>query len=80
MFWLGCIGLSIASEGTPAFQLVGVYDASSVIAVSQSGEQEFLWQASKAMEESCGMAKARHYRTTVALAVSSLASRRSHGS
>ena len=58
MLWLGFIGLSLASQSPPAFQLVGVYDASSVIAVSNKGEQEFLWRASKAMEESCGMAKA----------------------
>ena len=58
MLWLGLIGLGLAAESPPAFQLVGIYDASSVIAVSKKGEQEFLWQASMSMEVSCGMAKA----------------------
>lgn len=58
MFWLACIGLGIASKGAPAFQLVGVYDASSVISVSKTGVQDFLWESSTAMDESCGMAKA----------------------
>ena len=52
----GIIGLGQAEE-VPLFRLVGVYDSSSVLGVSDGIEQRFLWHPSKQMLDSCGPTK-----------------------
>ena len=50
------MGLSLAGQ-EPLFRLVGLYDASGVLATSERVEQRFLWKPSSQMINSCGPSK-----------------------
>ena len=54
--WMAAIGLAMAGQ-EPLFRLVGLYDATGVLAVSKRDEQRFLWKPSKQMSQSCGPSK-----------------------
>ena len=54
--WYALLGLSLA-EQEPLFRLVGLYDASGVMATSKKVEQRYLWKPSTQMMDSCGPTK-----------------------
>jgi hypothetical protein len=45
------------NDRKPAFTLVGVYDASAVMGVSNKIQSDYLWRPSQNMEKSCGPSK-----------------------
>ena len=60
--FIGAVVLSSALIGCgdslePKFRLVGVYDASSVIALDPEVPRDFLWRGAKGMVDSCGPSK-----------------------
>ena len=55
---MGMAAMSLAMAGQePLFRLVGLYDATGVLAVSKRDEQRFLWKPSTQMSQSCGPSK-----------------------
>ena len=56
--WMAMATLGFANAGQePLFRLVGLYDATGVLAVSKKDEQRFLWKPSTQMSQSCGPSK-----------------------
>jgi len=56
--WIAAMGMNLAMAGQePLFRLVGLYDATGVLAVSKKNEQRFLWKPSTQMSQSCGPSK-----------------------
>ena len=56
--WMGMAAMGLAMAGQePLFRLVGLYDATGVLAVSKRDEQRFLWKPSTQMSQSCGPSK-----------------------
>ena len=56
--WMAMAMLGSANAGQePLFRLVGLYDATGVLAVSKRDEQRFLWKPSTQMSQSCGPSK-----------------------
>ena len=56
--WMGIAAMGLATAGQePLFRLVGLYDATGVLAVSKRDEQRFLWKPSTQMSQSCGSSK-----------------------
>ena len=53
---MAAIGLATADQ-EPLFRLIGLYDATGVLAVSKKNEQRFLWKPSSQMSQSCGPSK-----------------------
>ena len=50
--WMGMAAMSLAMAGQePLFRLVGLYDATGVLAVSKRDEQRFLWKPSTQMSQ-----------------------------
>ena len=56
--WMAMAAIGLATAGQePLFRLVGLYDATGVLAVSKKNEQRFLWKPSSQMSQSCGPSK-----------------------